>query len=65
MGLGFESDDSGVAGCVQGGCDVGVVDLSGSGFAPAWDVGDLDLTEMVDAAADELDEVSLADLWVV
>ena len=41
--------DAGVARHVQGASDSRVVDLSGTGFAAAGDVGDLDLANPVNA----------------
>src|SRR3954447_4741958 len=64
-GPGFEADDAGVAGLVQAAGDSGVVDLAGARFAAARYVGDLNLADVLDAVADQLDQVSLADLRVV
>ena len=61
----FHADRSGEPDVAQRLCDGGIVDLAGSRLASSGYVGHLDLADGVAAAADQLDEVSFADLSVV
>ena len=61
----LQADDAVVTQPVERGGDSGVVDLTGAGFAPAGDIGDLDLADQRQGPLDQLDQVSLADLRVV
>ena len=61
----LHTDRAGEADVAQRRRDGGVVDLAGARLTAAGHIGDLNLTDGVAAAPDQLDEIALADLRVI